>query len=353
MTDLTHISNSFVKLGSFFHEYYEYSKNNAEINSNQQLWFQKFDEAITLSGHKNGWFTKENILYSLKSWAEQLTAENLEEWLSAYEIEKNQPKTVAIIMAGNIPLVGFHDFLSTLITGNRVLIKLSSNDTVLLPCVAQYLIELEPSLREKIDFADGKLDSFDAVIATGSNNTSRYFEHYFSKKPNLIRKSRNSVAVLTNKETKEQLTALGEDIFRYYGLGCRSISKIFVPRNYNFDQLYEAIYSYKDILDQAKFSNNYDYNKAVYLMSEYKILDNGFLMLKEDANYASPIATLFYEYYDSLEELKNTLSAHSERLQCIVADGVLKEEVKFGHTQKPSLKDYADNIDTVDFLIKT
>ncbi|MCM4152283.1 acyl-CoA reductase [Arenibacter sp. N53] len=353
MTDLRHRLDAFVKLGSFFKEYCKYAKNQTQIDDNQHAWLIKFDEILILAGHKNGWFTPENILFSLDSWAELLTPSKLENWLAAYKVDKNRPKSVALIMAGNIPLVGFHDFLCTLITGNKAIIKLSSNDKILLPCVAQYLIEVEPSLKDQISFEDGKLEDFDAVIATGSDNTSRYFEHYFGKKPNIIRKNRNSTAVLSGNETKEELTALGEDIFRYYGLGCRSVSKLFLPKDFNFDSLFKAVYPFNTIIEHHKYANNYDYNKAVYLMSLFKILENGFLMLKEDNNYASPIATVFYEFYDSLEDLKIRLSQEQDKIQCIVSNGFLADEIPFGQTQKPSLNDYADNIDTVDFLLKT
>lgn len=337
---------AFVKLGTFLNDF-------CSSNTIEEEWSQKLNETITLAGHHNGWFTKENILFALKSWSELLTEENLKEWLSDYNLEKNSSKSVAIIMAGNIPLVGFHDFLVTLITGNTVLVKLSSNDRVLLPFLSSYLIDSEPTLKERIHFTENRLEGFDAVIATGSNNTARYFEHYFGKKPNIIRRNRNSIAVLTGKETTEELSELGEDIFRYYGLGCRSVSKLFVPKEYDFTPFFESVYSYNAIINQAKYANNYDYNKAVYLMSEFKILENGFLMLKEDESYASPIASVFYEYYDSLDDLKKNLSQKAEKIQCIVAQGVLEDEVPFGHTQKPSLTDYADGIDTVDFLLKT
>ena len=336
---------AFVKLGTFL-------TNFCSSNTNEDNWSQKLNDAITLAGHHNGWFTQENILFSLKNWSELLTKESLKQWLSTYNIEANTPKKVAIIMAGNIPLVGFHDFLATLITGNSVMVKSSSNDKVLLPFLASYLIDIEPSLKENIHFTENKLENFDAVIATGSNNTARYFEHYFSKGPNIIRKNRNSVAVLTGEESTEELKALGEDIFRYYGLGCRSVSKLFVPKDYDFTLFFESVYNYNPIINQAKYANNYDYNKAVYLMSEFKILENGFLMLKEDESYASPIASLFYEYYDSVEGLKKNLINESEKIQCIVAKDIFDNEIPFGETQKPNLGDYADGIDTVEFLLK-
>ncbi|MFK7811274.1 MAG: acyl-CoA reductase [Maribacter sp.] len=337
---------AFVKLGDFLREF-------CNSNPSENEWHDSFREVISLAKHHNGWFTKENIHFALKGWSEILTEEKLSLWLSKYNLQENKPITVALIMAGNIPIVGFHDFLSVLITGNKVLAKLSSNDKALLPLIAKYLIEIEPFLKDKIIFTEEKLESFDAVIATGSNNTARYFEHYFSKGPNIIRRNRNSVAVLTGNETTEQLTALGEDIFRYYGLGCRSVSKLFVPTGYDFDTFFKAIYEFNPLIQQAKYANNYDYNKAVYLMSEFKILENGFLMLKEDESYASPIASVFYETYNSSEELKEKLKNEEEKIQCIVAKGFVENEIPFGKTQTPELNDYADGVDTVDFLLKT
>lgn len=353
MTELTTRINAFVKLGSFLREYCEYRKNRYPTGSKQQSGFLQLDEALVLAEQQNGWFTADNILYSIENWSELLTPSHLNNWLSVYDLHKNRSKSVAVIMAGNIPLVGFHDFLSILMTGNKVLVKLSSNDKVLLPFIARYLTEIEPSFKENIEFIEGKLEDYDAVIATGSDNTSRYFEHYFGKKPNIIRKNRNSVAVLTGEESEDRLRALGEDVFRYYGLGCRSVSKLFVPKDYHFDTFFKAIFPFSKHIDQHKYANNYDYNKAVYLMGGLNILDNGFLILKEDKQYASPIATLFYEFYDSLEELKVRLKNNRDKLQCIVAEGIFPDEVGFGQTQRPSLSSYADNRDTVEFLLKT
>jgi hypothetical protein len=273
--------------------------------------------------------------------------------LDKYDISLNKTKTVAIIMAGNIPLVGFHDLLSVLLTGNNAVVKLSSNDTVLIPLMVEYLTDLDASFNNRVSFTEAKLPSFDAVIATGSNNTARYFEYYFGKKPNIIRNNRNSVAILTGNENDEELKALGKDIFTYYGLGCRSVSKLFVPENYDFDRFFTAIYDYRDIVNQAKYANNYDYNKAVYLMSEFKFLDNGFLMLKEDQGYSSPIATTFYEHYTSEDALLDKLKLDVDKIQCIVASGIVDNEVSFGKTQQPALWDYADGVDTVEFLLKT
>ena len=343
----TNTIDAFVKLGKYLTDFCDkcYSEN-AEVDS-------ELKEIVERAGHHNGWFTEDNILFSLQQWGDLLTEENLKEWLSNYSFSnESKPKTVGIVMAGNIPLVGFHDFLCVLLSGNKVLAKLSSNDKILLPHLSKYLVLQEPSLVDKIEFIDGKMENFDAVIATGSNNTSRYFEYYFGNKPNIIRKNRNSVAVLTGNETEEELKALGEDIFRYYGLGCRNVSKIFVPVNYDFDALFDALYHYKDIIHQHKYANNYDYNKAVYLMSEFKILDNGFLVLKEDEALTSPIAALFYSNYGDETSLREKLDELDEQIQCVVSSGIRENEVNFGETQKPSLKDYADEIDTMDFLLK-
>ncbi|MBO0329993.1 acyl-CoA reductase [[Muricauda] lutisoli] len=342
----TNTIDAFVKLGKYLTDFCDkcYS-NDPEVN-------QELKEIIARAGHHNGWFTEDNILFSLKQWGDLLTEENIKDWLDNYSFNKDsEPKTVGIIMAGNIPLVGFHDFLSVLLSGNKVLAKLSSNDKVLLPYLSNYLIEQEPSLADKIEFVDEKLENFDAVIATGSNNTSRYFEYYFGKKPNIIRKNRNSLAVLTGKESEEELKALGEDIFRYYGLGCRNVSKIFVPKNYDFDALFNALFHYKDIINQHKYANNYDYNKAVYLMSEFKILDNGFLILKEDEALTSPISALFYSFYDDESSLREKLQEMDEQIQCVVSGAAKENEVNFGDTQKPSLSDYADGVDTMEFLL--
>ncbi|QLG47085.1 acyl-CoA reductase [Costertonia aggregata] len=352
MSDLKSRVKAFVKLGDFLGKFCEYADGVNPKQDALSTFFMELDEVITLSGHKNGWFTKENILHSLKSWSIVLTDNNMTDWLDNYTIEVNKEKTIAIIMAGNIPMVGFHDILSVLVTGNKALVKLSSNDTVLLPFMLKYLTKMDTYFKDKLMFTDEKLTEYDAVIATGSDNTARYFEYYFGKKPNIIRKNRNSVAVLTGEETMEQLEALGEDIFRYYGLGCRSVSKLFVPKGYDFELFFTSIYKYNTIINQPKYANNYDYNKAVYLMSEFKLLDNGFLMLKEDESYSSPIASLFYEEYTSLDILKNKLKHDAEKLQCIVSKGVSENEIDFGKTQSPALSDYADGVDTVEFLLK-
>lgn len=345
--------NCFIELGQFLSQFSEsetHKKSNVLYND---LFFDSFTDLILLSQSHNGWYTPENVYFSIQSWAKALTEENLNRWLKPYNLEKNKPKTVGLILAGNIPLVGFHDFISVLITGNSVVVKTSSNDQHLLPFLAKYLIEIDPEMSTKITFTEGKLENFDAVIATGSDNTARYFEYYFKEKSSIIRKNRNSVAVLNGKETREQLTALGEDIFRYFGLGCRNVSKLFVPKNYDFTPFFEAIFIYQDVIHYEKYANNYDYNKAVFLMSNFKLLDNGFLTIKEDNSYSSPISSVFYEYYENLADLSLKLTNEKDRIQCIVSNNLIPNSIDFGQTQSPNLWDYADNVDTIEFLLTT
>jgi hypothetical protein len=316
------------------------------------LFFDGFKHQIKLANEHNGWFTNENILYSLENWSNALTNSDIKAFTSNYHFNNIEAKKVAIIMAGNIPLVGFHDFFCVLISGHKVLVKQSSNDKHLLPFLAKYLEQVSTGFKGKITFTETKLETFDAVIATGSDNTARYFEYYFKGKPSIIRKNRNSVAVLTGNEAEAQLSELSNDIFRYYGLGCRNVSKLFVPQNYDFEGFFKAMYAWHPIINEAKYANNYDYNKAVYLMSEFDMLENGFLMIKEDASYASPIATVFYEHFETIENLKKKLESDSENIQCIVSNCLIENEIAFGDTQNPKLWDYADGVDTLDFLLK-
>ena len=314
---------------------------------------EQFNDIFDKAEQQNSWFTRANVIFAFKSWSDALSENNVKKWLSQYQLpQTTSPKKILIIMAGNLPLVGLHDLLCVLVTGHKAIVKLSSNDCVLLPYLITQMKTFAPEWTEAVTFTNDKITEYDAVIATGSDNTARYFEYYFGKKPHIIRKNRHSVAVLTGKETPEELFALGKDIFLYYGLGCRSISKLFVPKGYDFNLLFQAIYPYKDIIQEQKYANNYDYNKAVYLMSLFQLLENGFLLLKEDEHYGSPIATLFYEYYTDVDSLKEKLTTDAEKIQCVVAHNFTTEEVDFGETQIPQLWDYADGVDTLNFLLK-
>jgi hypothetical protein len=349
--DLETKKNVFVTLGRFLNQFAEGNTNKDSSVPQNDLFFNEFEQLIQLSQSHNGWFTPEQVYFSIQSWAKALTEENLNQWTSSYDFTTSESKTIALILAGNIPLVGFHDFISVLISGHNVLVKTSSNDQHLLPFLAKYLIAIETELAHKITIIEGKLENFDAVIATGSNNTARYFEYYFKDKPSIIRKNRNSIAVLNGEETREQLIALGEDIFRYFGLGCRNVSKLFVPKGYSFDAFFEAIFEYQDVIHYEKYANNYDYNKAVFLMSNYKLLDNGFLTLKEDSSHASPISSVFYEYYENLDTVEKRLETENDSIQCIVSNNLVKNSIPFGQTQRPELWDYADNVDTISFSL--
>ncbi len=350
MPDLQNRLEAFVNLGELFREFTALHRKEEDIPDN--MLYQRLQAAMERAGHKNGWFTREQVLFSFEVWGNCLTEKALGAWLKSYDVAESGGHRVALILAGNIPLVGFHDLLAVLLTGNLALVKLSSNDDVLMPAVVEILEELAPGMKDLVRFEEERLVEFDRVIATGSNNTARYFEYYFRDKPHIIRKNRNSIAVLTGKESRTSLEALGRDIFQYYGLGCRSVSKLFVPVGYSFDALFDALSGYREIIEEQKYHNNYDYNKAIYLMSEFPFLDNGFLLLKEDTGYASPIGTLFYEYYKDLKALNTKLDGDQDQLQCIVSHGFREDEVAFGQTQFPTLIDYADGIDTVEFLLK-
>ncbi|OAD46238.1 acyl-CoA reductase [Polaribacter atrinae] len=341
---------AFAKLGAFLGQFSIDKIKKIDNIEHNEIFFDGFLHQIKLAQEKNSWFTKDNILFSLNSLHKALTKNNLNKFTESFDSGIKSSKKVAIVMAGNIPLVGFHDFLSVLISGHSVLVKQSSSDKHLLPFLAKYLEYVEPLFKGKITFTEEKLTDFDAVIATGSDNTARYFEYYFKNKPNIIRKSRNSVAVITGKETEEDFVKLSDDVFQYFGLGCRSVSKLYVPKGYDFDTFFTGMYAKKDIIENAKYANNYDYNKAVYLMSLFDLLENGFLMIKEDESYASPIATIFYEYYDNETDLKIKLHQDKDKIQCIVAKNFIENEIAFGQTQHPELTDYADGVNTLEFL---
>ncbi len=328
-------------------------------------------EVINSEHHYNAWFTPENTLNAVKAIGAMLNREDLERWLSEkqearsekQEIESANQKVspsegdlegakVGLILAGNIPLVGFHDVLCVLVSGHHALIKASTQDARLIKYILNLLVEIAPEFKNSYSFVE-RLADFDAVIATGSNNTSRYFEYYFGKVPNIIRKNRNSVAVLTGKETTEQLFSLGHDIFDFFGLGCRNVSKLWVPKGYDFVPFFEAIEPHQPIIHHHKYNNNYDYNKSIYLVNGDKHLDNGFLLVKEDERMASPLAVLYFEYYDDLDNAQITLAGLSEQIQCIVSSTQLhlnNQMVSFGESQKPKLWDYADGVDTMEFL---
>ncbi|MFZ2287898.1 MAG: aldehyde dehydrogenase [Bacteroidales bacterium] len=298
----------------------------------------------------NPWFTPDNVRLALASTGKTLTEGNLRLWLSAYPelLEEQQPVTVGVVMAGNIPMVGFHDLLCVLITGNRILAKLSSKDELLMKAVTETLTDIEPLFRPRVELTADKLTGFDMVIATGSNNTSRYFEYYFRKIPCIIRRNRNSIAILDGTETPRELELLGSDIFSYFGLGCRNVSKLYLPRGYDASGLLQHWTRYESLRSHHKYSVNYDHNKAVMIVNKEPFIDGGFVLLKEAASLTPPMAVLSYGFYNEGEAPENEPGLSDKMLQCVTGHGRLP----FGKSQQPELWDYADNIDTVSFVLK-
>jgi Acyl-CoA reductase (LuxC) len=312
-----------------------------------------FQELIPSYHLSNGWYTPTFITHRISQIARGLELQVLENWVSGYTFpELAAPKTVGVILAGNLPLVGFDDFAAVLLSGNKFCGKLSSDDKRMLPAVAALLCETEPRFSEYIEFTDARLPKVDAVIATGSNNSSRYFDYYFGKYPHIIRKNRHSVAVLDGTETPEELAALGNDIFLYFGLGCRSVSKLFVPEGYSFNTFYESILSWGDMMNgHTKYMNNYEYHRTLYLLSRETLLDNNFLLLKEDKSMSSPPGMIFWESYSDKETLQQRLHELEPELQCVAGHQTLwPAALPFGTTQCPLPSDYADGADTLAFL---
>jgi len=297
----------------------------------------------------NRWFTLENVIKSVKALGSMLRMDKIEKWLTGYSIvnKHGSNKNIGVIMAGNIPLVGFHDFLCVLITGNRFLGKTSSKDNQLIKEVARILTGIDPRFKELIDLSGTNFNYADAIIATGSDNTSRYFEYHYGKKPHIIRKNRNSIAIIDNDTTIEEVRNLGADIFSYFGLGCRNISKIYLPAGFNLSTLSNAWQDYSSIISHPPYNNNYKYNKALYKLNKTRINDQGYFILKEDHEFSSPLSVLFFEYYSDRLKLENSINYISEKIQCILG----KNHLPFGSSQYPELWDYADNKDTINFLL--
>ncbi|MEE4176230.1 MAG: hypothetical protein V2I46_01840 [Bacteroides sp.] len=318
---------------------------------------QNLFQAASETPNHNPWFSRDNVIRSFSALAEMLDQGKLEQWIGTYPaLASAEPLTrrqVAVIMAGNIPLVGFHDFLCVLMAGNQFLGKLSSQDPKLPLAVGELLTEIEPLFLERIRFSENPISGFDAVIATGSNNSARYFDHYFGKHPHIIRRNRNSLAVLNGNESPEELKLLGEDVFSFFGLGCRNVSKLMVTEGFDISQLEEAWSDWRVISDHHKYFNNYEYFKAIHLVNRTPFLDMGFCLLRQDAALASPVSVVHYEHYPSEELLEQHLERERENIQCIVGRPNTKGTVRvpFGNSQNPGLGDYADGIDTMEFLL--
>jgi len=311
---------------------------------------------IKASYRYNQWFTQESYESAIQAIADRMLKKSLlEEWVKPYRISDDQsPQTVGMVLAGNIPLVGFHDVLSTFICGHISQIKLSDKDKLVLPYLIDRLANFDERVRNYFSFVD-RLVNFDRVIATGSNNTARYFDLYFGKYPNIIRKNRNAVAVLNGTESKEALHALGKDIFTYFGLGCRNVSKLYVPENYAFNTLLEQLHEYRAIIEHNKYKNNFDYNFTLLILNSKKYFSNGCILIHENEAIQSRIASLHFEYFKDEDHLQRLLSDHREEIQCVVSDQSIKgwNHISLGGAQTPSLSDYADGVDTLSFLTES
>lgn len=352
--DTHHIVNVLDEFGNFLKGFL-FQAENEGTNYSQKL-FSDLDYAINRTEKENPWFTRQFQLINLSSWSQMLEKEKITKWIGNYPDLRergHEPKKVGLVLAGNIPLVGLHDIICVLATGNIAITKLSSKDRIIYPEIKKILTEIDPSFAEKwILLEESPLKDMDAVIATGSNNSARYFEYYFGKYPSIIRKNRNSVAILEGNETPEQMKALADDIFLYFGLGCRNVSKIFVSEDFKPDQLYENIEHYSWLSLHNKYANNYDYQRAILLVNRIRFFDNGFLVLKEDPSLYSPVGSVYFSTYSSLEEIKLRIENDRDKIQCVITGNeIFPGRVSFGRSQFPALNDYADNIDTMNFLI--
>ncbi len=312
------------------------------------------DAELVLAMHKaytaNQWFTPENIGLAVDYWSKKLTPESLQQWIDREQITDNaHPKTVGIIAAGNIPLVGLHDIISVLITGNKVVVKPSSEDEELITFFVDTLIQADPEMAGYIQTAE-RIEKLDAVIATGSNNTARYFEYYFSKYPNVIRKNRNSIAVLTGNESPETMTKIAGDITGYFGKGCRNVTQVWLPKGFDIVKFIDNTLPYGDLINHNKYANNYVYHRALLLMNMDAHLDNGFMLFREDEKIYAPIGTVNYAFYEHLDDMKAFVAEHAEEIQCVVSEADLGNVIAPGETQNPALWDYADGVNTIEFL---
>ncbi|MBS1652703.1 MAG: acyl-CoA reductase [Bacteroidetes bacterium] len=332
---------AFIKVGNFLKRHF-----NNSIVSSEQFLHEGLNKVIEIAYQQNNWFIPDFINFTLQQWANNLNEKELNYFCKS--ITNNSPQNVAIICAGNIPMVGFHDILCVLLTSHNAVIKLSSDDNVIIPFLLKLLCHYDANFEKKIFFADGKLSNFNAVIATGSNNTASHFEFYFSKYKHIIRKNRTSLAVITGKEDETTLKLLGSDIFTYFGLGCRNVSKLLVPKNYNFKLFFEAIVDFGFVINNKKYGNNYDYNRAIFLLEKIAFLDNNFVMLSQSTKLHSPLSVIYYDEYESVNDIANYINENKSYLQCAVGKGL---EVPFGQTQHPKLNDFADNVDTIKFLL--
>ncbi|MCH8317500.1 MAG: acyl-CoA reductase [Bacteroidetes bacterium] len=323
-----------------------------------------FEEFCRDAVGNNSWFTSGNIKLALEGIIKYLNEDDLRKWLNNYKttIPQNhqitKSKRVGVVMAGNIPMVGFHDFLTILLSGHRIYVKLSSQDPILLKKIAGILIEIEPDFEQLIHFVpllnlSAEPKQLDAIIATGSDNSARYFEYYFREVPHIVRKNRTSCAILDGTEGPDEFRLLGEDILLFFGLGCRNVSKLFIPDKWNeFDRFLKSVKNFEYVAGHSKYVNNYHYNKAVLLVNKVQYSDNGFLLMTENDALVSPISVVYYEHYQSQSDLDDKIQRVADKIQCIVSKKAwYPGSIGFAETQKPHVWDYADGVDTMEFLL--
>lgn len=319
------------------------------LDENPGNHWEALHAATAVASHANGWFTPDNVRFALEVWREALTSDAVEAWLEQLPEQRGDgaPRNVGIITAGNIPLVGMHDLICGVVSGHRVQLKPSRDDAGLTRALLSGWSAASPGIGEQVAIAEAALKGFDAVIATGSRNSGRYFKHYFGKGPHIIRGQRTSVAVLDGTESHEELQALTEDIFRYFGLGCRNVTQVFIPEDFDLDRLFAAFVDWEHLANHHRYHNNYTYHKALWLMEAVDLLENGFVLLKEDPAWVSPVGALHYQRYKDAAEVEARIGSGREEIQCRVGKGGLP----FGKAQHPGLADYADGVDTMDFLL--
>jgi hypothetical protein len=346
---------AFARLGELMNSCLDPTISN-KLTTAEQIAANNLLDAMAKAGSYNPWFTPDFIHLAVGKLAAMLDKEALHQWVTSYgDINlPEKPKTIAVVMAGNVPAVGFHDALCVLMSGNKLLAKLSSDDQFLLPAMTALLEAIEPGFVDAVSYTTERIQNFDAVIATGSNNSARYFEYYFGSYPHIIRHNRNGVAVLDGTETELDLTLLGMDVFTYFGLGCRNVSKILLQQDFDLNRLFKGFEPYRQkMTDFHKYFNNYEYNKAILLVNNEMHYDNGFLLLKRAESIASPVAVLHFSYYEDADELNTQLTAMQSQnlVQCVVSrQAWLKGSIGFGESQSPGLGDYADGVDTMKWL---
>ena len=351
MVNLQQRKNAFLKLGKFIWSYLEWLQDSA--NPTQDKLLNYFHQEMERASLKNPWFTTLNIQRALEGIQTMLSEKDLDTWLENYDLKSIvSPATIGVVMAGNIPAVGFHDFMCILLSGHHFQGKLSSDDAVILPAIWNLLLQFEPKFAGKATFTTGQLKTFDAIIATGSNNTARYFDYYFGKYPHIIRQNRNGVAVIDGNETVKDFEDLAADVFSYFGLGCRNVSFLLVPESFDFELMFSGFAVFDHVSNHHKYYNNYLYNKSLLIINKENHYDNGFVLLVQKDTLASPIGVLHYQTYKNRDHLLSMLAERKEQIQCVVSRSAsIDDSLLFGVSQKPKVQMYADGIDTMHFLL--